>query len=914
MPDDTIAEIHDEHGVWWVYPDGRVTVFSRDGDVITSDPGGPDTVLHPDGSVSIFHDGVITHEFPEGTKYTWSTRDERWISFNREVDGSRWERHPETGQLVERETPHSERPQGYWATADGRTVVTEINHHLFRMQDGHYAIRYNSDLPDRSPLAGQWYQVTEQAWRSVLANNQALEAGHRDPEVAKSAAATDAAFGLLRTAMQVYVDIFIEVGGVVGGPVGRAMANTYEGLKLQEDLRHADSLQDIASVIVDNYNPVDPGNLAAAVVGRSVSRRLDHLGKVDAPDMPHTPRSTVRQTIPDSDAPGTGRHPTDGPAAQPVRDAPVNAPATNAPEAARAPDVDSRPDSTAPPHAQGPSAAPTPAASQTDRGIPANPFEPKPLTTSKDDSLSGARPAEPSAPGTTERPLAGPYEGAKGPVWDQGPTVRVKEERLPEDLEGLTVAQSPNQRTSASNEHYEILAAGLGPPPGLREHWSPHHIVPTREGGPALDDLRHRMEAAGIKPDDPRNGVWLPINDSVPNPTTAVPHGTWLHAGKAPTKARDILEIGDSAGSRADLSYTIWKRTEGKHDEALRVELAQIKAEMNGDSGKVFELYPAPNGWKDAMKPHDVPGPTGLDSQGTGGPSTGGQGGRSETKGAAATATDADRSSEFGKHAAGGEPQAEGAARATQQVPVVRVGGEMAPAPAPVGAGANTAGDRSAIRQDGGGQATPQGPGADTQHHSGAPAQVAAAHGHGGTLHPDPAGPDSVGTAAGNGPGGGIGGATDAPDPLAHPLLPEPAQPALAHGVGLPDQHVHPADPLDGAGAFAGALIKPAHHGVGLPGDPIASLAPIDSHAAVGLPGSAAQDPHAPGARNPNEPDKKAEPVHQFEPQPERYIPPPPLPWHPPPPEPHFTRPPQHPHEQDHERMVTKTPDPGGVP
>lgn len=887
MSDETVTHVTDELGEYWIdNTTGDVTLFDAEGTVHVWLADGSGWDARPDGSIlAVNRDGVWTHQSPGGEKLTWSSRDEKWIELQPQLDGSRWEHDPQTGAWTERDTPHPERPQGSWHSPDGRMVVTEVNHNLFMQRDGQHFVAYNSGVPETGPLAGQWHPVTRDTYASTLASNQELEAIHHDPAREKQLQYADNLMQTTRSMMEKYVEVSMLLAGRFGGPVGWAASEAWNALKTSEALKHAKTDEERMLIVAD---AMDPGILS----GPDGPGPGGHHGYGPG----HTPDASGGRAL-----------------ADPVDGATSGAPAKLAPDtpAAPTPVLAPEPPGPTPKPADGPG-PPAPAApdAAAPKGIPADPFATQPLTNPVDQPLPGATPPAAPTSGTTPLPPGvDPTQIKAGPEPKPGPTVNLVEPQpIPDgltdrppgwvskttpDYDKATEKRFQDPTTSGSTKPAERLGAALeaaGDPrpgragePGKQAEWNAHHIVPTEEGGARLDNIRQEMVKAGIDPDSVENGVWLPRDETIPNPNAAMPHQKYLHR------------------SEADYAYTIHQRLEGKTGNELRAEVAKIKDELSGAFGK-FDLQDAPQGWLKG-DPDGGHVPEGAEPGGTGQGSTGPVGGAAPPAAPPAAAPPTGVAAPV----ADGPGNVQPAATAEpQSAPADQPDPGPAQVVAGAGAGVDVSGDKAAISQDAStGHANPQGPpGVDHSH-----AIPTGPTGPDGTnpagpqdpAHPGAGGPHGAHHPAGTAPDGADGTGVPAPghppgDPgAAHPLQPAAFGAGPQHGVGTPDQ-LYPDGP--GAGPHPGAIGGPGDHAVGLPDDPIGHLAAADPHAGVGLPGAAGQDPHADASQNPDNPHNDKDTNDAIHPE-HHPPPPPPLPdhhapaqyhappaYHPPPPEP----------------------------
>lgn len=134
---------------------------------------------------------------------------------------------------------------------------------------------------------------------------------------------------------------------------------------------------------------------------------------------------------------------------------------------------------------------------------------------------------------------------------------------------------------TATGDSTALAAAMRANRPGSPQRGSgmhAHHIVPSREGGWILDDIREAIrEATGSSHINvTENGAWLVGRQADFNPSGSVPHNTYLHAGY-----------------RMDYIYTVWRRLRGKTGPELLDALDQLRLEMEGN-GPPFHIEPAP--------------------------------------------------------------------------------------------------------------------------------------------------------------------------------------------------------------------------------------------------------------------------------------------------------------------------------
>jgi hypothetical protein len=118
----------------------------------------------------------------------------------------------------------------------------------------------------------------------------------------------------------------------------------------------------------------------------------------------------------------------------------------------------------------------------------------------------------------------------------RGPDGVWRQANLGDDIgEGLTVREGRAMDRTAAPKPSETLGAALRAsgeqPPG--PGYEAHHIIPTNEGGAALDPIREAARdalAGSGKLDSARNGVWLPENQEVANEAGGVLHMDYLHS------------------------------------------------------------------------------------------------------------------------------------------------------------------------------------------------------------------------------------------------------------------------------------------------------------------------------------------------------------------------------------------------
>jgi A nuclease family of the HNH/ENDO VII superfamily with conserved AHH len=105
-------------------------------------------------------------------------------------------------------------------------------------------------------------------------------------------------------------------------------------------------------------------------------------------------------------------------------------------------------------------------------------------------------------------------------------TVGVKEPAIPEGFQD--VRPTPNIRTSAPRPS-EVLGEALKNKgeTAPAEGFDAHHIVPVNQASP---ELIAKLEDAGIKINDPRNGVWLPKTREIANQYGRTVHLAGIHA------------------------------------------------------------------------------------------------------------------------------------------------------------------------------------------------------------------------------------------------------------------------------------------------------------------------------------------------------------------------------------------------
>jgi hypothetical protein len=540
MPSPLAAQLTDAHGEWSIDADGNVTLFDTEGNLQRYNVDGSASILHPDGSyLTLSTDQTWKFNSPDGRELTWSNRDERWIAFEPKLDGSRWEHDLRTGFWIERETPHPTRPQGEWVAPDGRTVVTEVNHNLFMVAEGHYYYRLNYEASQGAPLlAHEWREIPRELWTQTLSLNRDLEAAHHTPDLEAGLQYASSLNHLTAKLMEHYVDIGMMIApefGLVGRAMGWAWDATIAADALDKATTDAEKLQIIIEVAEGHLLDLMP-------VPGTHGGHGGHPQTPDVPSAPHTPATPH----PGAHNSGVMEPPTGpGPDVHPTQSHQVAEPRAAAPE------------------------TPAPATPAPDRPPAANPFEPPALTKPIEPVHTPHKHTDSTTPiheGVTVKHLD------PDPSPSHGEPIHVRQEPVPE---GLHETGKPHRLSVVDEDNASAaLRTALGEPPGPNHQ--AHHIVPVKEGGSRLDDLRDRMHEAGIGRDTAENGLYLPTSPEHANPHGGIPHDT---AHRNP---------------RDDYAYTIDSRLAHKEGEALRHELAVIKEELQEGS---FQLREAPAGW-----------------------------------------------------------------------------------------------------------------------------------------------------------------------------------------------------------------------------------------------------------------------------------------------------------------------------
>ncbi len=116
-----------------------------------------------------------------------------------------------------------------------------------------------------------------------------------------------------------------------------------------------------------------------------------------------------------------------------------------------------------------------------------------------------------------------------------------------------------------------------------------HHVTPFRQLAEEMDWLHQRMAGSEMFQNTAEVGVWLPGTTRTPNVSGAVPHLSYVHAGR---------------GVARDYAYTLTVELFELEGPAFMRRYGELMEQL---SNGTFRHVPAPRGWRPGMPPMETP-------------------------------------------------------------------------------------------------------------------------------------------------------------------------------------------------------------------------------------------------------------------------------------------------------------------